>query len=166
MLLGVSVLSKFRIFGTSLIKNVHNNSTFTASKIFRRNLVQSRLFSTATEDDSSMEKLGKLTTLTIFILSIKLKSLNLFDKIPFLELIMQEVCRGDSEKENKMRVLMLELQIMKEDGRKAPDIHYLKKKHWENLIELPSVNARHKYLLFLFKNSKSVENSKVLFYTI
>ncbi|XP_077299685.1 tRNA methyltransferase roswell [Arctopsyche grandis] len=134
MLLGVSVLSKFRTLGISLIKNVHKRSTFTTSSSFKQNLARSRLFSTVTEESPDMEK---------------------------LELMVQEVCEGNPEKENKMRVLILELQIMKEDGRMAPDINFLKKKQWEYLIDLPTTNGRYKYLGFLFKISKSEENDKM-----
>lgn len=54
---------------------------------------------------------------------------------------------------------MLEVEVMRQDGRCAPDT--LLSKHWQHLMELESRNQRSKYLLYLFKTEKSKENDKV-----
>lgn len=54
---------------------------------------------------------------------------------------------------------MLEVEVMRQDGRCAPDT--LLSKHWQHLMGLESKNQRSKYLLYLFKTEKSKENEKV-----
>lgn len=77
------------------------------------------------------------------------------------ESIVKEISNGDPDVENKLRVLMLEVEVMKQDGRQAPDVSFVKKKHWECLLQLQSRNQRSKYLMYLFKTSKTEENKKV-----
>ncbi|XP_072940880.1 mitochondrial ribonuclease P protein 1 homolog [Epargyreus clarus] len=74
------------------------------------------------------------------------------------EKIVQELSKGNAELEKKLRVLMLEVEVMRQDGRPAPNT--LKKDQWEQLLELPSRNQRNHYLLFLFKTEKAKENRK------
>lgn len=74
--------------------------------------------------------------------------------------IVQTLCKGDAELEKKLRILMLEVEVMRQDGRCAPN--YLKKDQWEHLLSLQSKNQRSNYLNFLFKTEKSRENDKVV----
>lgn len=54
---------------------------------------------------------------------------------------------------------MLEVEVMRQDGRAAPDT--LKADQWQQLLSLNTKNQRSQYLLYLFKIEKSKENQKV-----
>lgn len=83
-----------------------------------------------------------------------------FCKIYFLsDDIVNDICKGDAELEKRLRVLTLEVEVMRQDGRCAPD--YLKLDHWKHLLDLPSRNQRSNYLTFLWKTEKKRENQKV-----
>ncbi|KAM3967896.1 tRNA methyltransferase roswell [Aphomia sociella] len=72
--------------------------------------------------------------------------------------IIDELCNADPELEKKLRILMLEVEVMRQDGRCAPNI--LQQKHWEQLLQLESRSQRTKYLTYLWKIEKSKENQK------
>ncbi|CAH0695293.1 unnamed protein product [Spodoptera exigua] len=74
------------------------------------------------------------------------------------DIIVDNICNGDAELEKKLRILMLEVEVMRQDGRHAPD--NIKKDHWQHLLSLPSKNQRASYLKYLFKTEKSRENFK------
>ncbi|KAI5645091.1 tRNA (Guanine-1)-methyltransferase domain-containing protein [Phthorimaea operculella] len=74
------------------------------------------------------------------------------------ERIIDEICNGDPELEKKLRILMLEVEVMRQDGRLAPS--NLQTRHWKHLMELGSKNRRSSYLTYLFKTEKSKENEK------
>lgn len=73
--------------------------------------------------------------------------------------IIEELCNSDPDLEKKLRILMLEVEVMRQDGRCAPDV--LKSHHWKHLMGLETKNQRCKYLTFLWKTEKSKENDKV-----
>ncbi|XP_046962857.1 mitochondrial ribonuclease P protein 1 homolog [Vanessa cardui] len=75
-----------------------------------------------------------------------------------MEIFVTELCKGDKELEKKFRVLMLEVEVMRQDGRFAPDKIQLDQ--WQHLLELPSRNQRANYLTFLWKTEKRKENQK------
>ncbi|XP_032529017.2 mitochondrial ribonuclease P protein 1 homolog isoform X1 [Danaus plexippus] len=75
-----------------------------------------------------------------------------------LDDIVNDICKGDAELEKRLRVLTLEVEVMRQDGRCAPD--YLKLDHWKHLLDLPSRNQRSNYLTFLWKTEKKRENQK------
>lgn len=54
---------------------------------------------------------------------------------------------------------MLEVEVMRQDGRSAPDNMQIR--HWKHLMELPSRSQRSNYLVYLWKTEKSKENLKV-----
>ncbi|XP_050681371.1 mitochondrial ribonuclease P protein 1 homolog [Leptidea sinapis] len=76
-----------------------------------------------------------------------------------LEDIIANLSQGNNEIEKKLRILMLEVEVMRQDGRPAPD--YLGSDHWEHLLESSSRNQRHNYLKYLWKCEKSKENEKL-----
>ncbi|CAH2209161.1 jg7535 [Pararge aegeria aegeria] len=72
--------------------------------------------------------------------------------------IVRELCKGNDNLEKKLKVLMLEVEVMRQDGRCAPDnIH---SDQWERLLEMPSRKQRTNYLTFLWKIEKKKENEK------
>lgn len=76
------------------------------------------------------------------------------------ENIIDSICKGNEELEKKLRILMLEVEVMRQDGRYAPNS--MNMRHWQHLLDLTSRHQRSKYLTYLFKTEKSKENDKVL----
>ncbi|CAG4954647.1 unnamed protein product [Colias eurytheme] len=76
-----------------------------------------------------------------------------------IENIISQISKGNQEIEKKLRVLMLEVEVMRQDGRQAPDVMDLR--NWQYLMELPSRNQRANYLTYLWKNEKRKENVKM-----
>lgn len=96
---------------------------------------------------------------------IKIKDVNI-PKICYSQIvedesdkIVKELCQGDADLEKKLRILMLEVEVMRQDGRCAPD--HLQTRHWKHLLDLQSKSQRSQYLLFLWKTQKSKENEKM-----
>lgn len=79
--------------------------------------------------------------------------------ILILDNMITQLCKGDQDLEKKLRILMLEVEVMRQDGRCAPDI--LQSHHWQHLLGLTSRNQRSTYLTFLWKIEKKKENEKV-----
>lgn len=73
--------------------------------------------------------------------------------------MIAQLCKGDQDLEKKLRVLMLEVEVMRQDGRYAPES--LQIEHWRHLLNLSTRNQRSTYLTFLWKIEKKKENQKV-----
>lgn len=64
-------------------------------------------------------------------------------------------------KEKLVKVLTLEIDVMRHEGRKVPDPVNIKPQHWEQILALNSKSARQKYYTFLWKTEKKRENAVV-----
>lgn len=42
------------------------------------------------------------------------------------------------DREKKLKILALEIDVLRQEGRKAPDTELLKESHWEHLLSLES----------------------------
>lgn len=62
-------------------------------------------------------------------------------------------------KDKLVKVLTLEIDVMRHEGRKVPDPVHLKPQHWEQILALNSKSARQKYYTFLWKTEKKRENA-------
>ncbi|KAK9883148.1 hypothetical protein WA026_001346 [Henosepilachna vigintioctopunctata] len=74
--------------------------------------------------------------------------------------ILEEVCQGDKEIEHKLKVLMLEVELNRQEGHLVPENHEMKAKHYTELLKLNSRSKRKKYLEFLFKICRKEDNRK------
>lgn len=63
--------------------------------------------------------------------------------------------------EYKLKILALETEVMRQDGKSVPDNSFLRPDHWRELVTKTSRSARQKYLEYLFKIEKKNENRKV-----
>ncbi|XP_034830285.1 mitochondrial ribonuclease P protein 1 homolog [Maniola hyperantus] len=72
--------------------------------------------------------------------------------------VVYELCKGDHNLEKKLKVLMLEVEVMRQDGRYAPDS--IQKDQWKRLLDMSTRNQRTNYLTFLWKLEKKKENLK------
>lgn len=72
-----------------------------------------------------------------------------------------DITKGDQELEHKLKVIMLETEVLRQDGKPVPPDEFMTPQIWENLLNLPSRASRTKHLEFLFKTSKKRENRLV-----
>lgn len=86
-------------------------------------------------------------------------SCELFEK----EMDIKVISKGDPDVERKLKVLLLEMEVLRQEGHLVPDLSVMKPEYWEELLNLNSRSGRRKYLQFLFKKSKTIENKKVVY---
>lgn len=58
-------------------------------------------------------------------------------------------------------MILLEAEVMRQEGKSVPENEFFTTEHWKELLRLPSRTARKKYFEYLFKLSKMKENRKV-----
>lgn len=80
------------------------------------------------------------------------------------EVDVKALSKGDAEVEHKLKVLLLEIEVLRQEGHPVPDISFMKPEFFEELLNLKSRSKRQKFLHFLFKKSKIIENKKVILY--
>ncbi|XP_037048074.1 mitochondrial ribonuclease P protein 1 homolog isoform X2 [Bradysia coprophila] len=68
--------------------------------------------------------------------------------------------KTDEKEDRKMKLIKLEMESMREDGRDMPDFSFIKKQHWNEMLKLDSKSARRKYYNFLFVTQMKVEVEK------
>lgn len=71
--------------------------------------------------------------------------LDLFEDINY-----DEITEGDEEKLNKFKLLMLEIDVLRQDGMYVPS--NMSTEEWKELFSMESRNQKKKFLIYLFKN--------------
>ncbi|XP_055533490.1 mitochondrial ribonuclease P protein 1 homolog [Wyeomyia smithii] len=61
----------------------------------------------------------------------------------------------------RRKVLELEMDVMRQEGRKVPTPCQIKEAHWEHLLQLNSRNQRRQYYLFLWNIEMAKENQQL-----
>ncbi|CAG9760064.1 unnamed protein product [Ceutorhynchus assimilis] len=74
---------------------------------------------------------------------------------------IEAITKGDKELEHKLKVIILETEVLRQDGKSVPSNEYMTAEIWENMLKLPSRSGRTKYLDFLFRTSKKKHNKLV-----
>lgn len=64
----------------------------------------------------------------------------------------------DSQREKKLKILYLEVDVARQEGRRVPNPELIKPDQWDHLLSLQSRSARSKYYLFLWHIEKKHEN--------
>jgi len=72
-----------------------------------------------------------------------------------------KITKGNKELEHKLKVLMLETEVLRQDGHQVPSNEYMEYNMWEYLLNLPTRSSRQKYLRYLFTNSKKKEHRMI-----
>ncbi|XP_044759816.1 mitochondrial ribonuclease P protein 1 homolog [Coccinella septempunctata] len=75
-----------------------------------------------------------------------------------LEQVYKEVSQGDEEVEYRLKVLTMEMELLRQEGELVPETDKLKAKHFVELLKLKHRNGRKKYLEYIFKLCKRKEN--------
>lgn len=69
-------------------------------------------------------------------------------------------------KERKLKILQMEVSVLRQEGRRVPDPDRVKPDQWEQLLGLASKSARSKYYAFLWTIEMKRESEKVLILNI
>ncbi|XP_067004068.1 mitochondrial ribonuclease P protein 1 homolog [Anabrus simplex] len=81
------------------------------------------------------------------------------EPVPNTEQIdLNTVTNGDPELEKRLKVLFLEVEVMRQEGDKVPA--NLNINHWKELINMATRSMRRKYLTFLWKNEVKKANEQ------
>lgn len=72
----------------------------------------------------------------------------------------QELELSDEEKNRRLKVLQLEVDIANQEGRRVPSLDFFKDHHWEHVLTLPSKSARMKYYSFLWQIEMKKESKQ------
>lgn len=83
------------------------------------------------------------------------------DQILHEDVDINAVTGGDPDVEHKLKVIVLEAEVMRQEGRNTPSSAFMKTFHWQEIIKMETRTARKKYLEFLFKIEKKKENDSV-----
>lgn len=67
----------------------------------------------------------------------------------------------DPETEKRLKVIMLEMDVCRQEGRRVPDPATVKPKQWEEILAMPSRSARWRYYAFLWQIEKRKESEQI-----
>lgn len=85
----------------------------------------------------------------------------LIDTTPLTDEEISTLTNKDPELEQKLKIIILETEVLRQDGHTIPSNEFMKLEHWEELLKLTTRSARRKYLSYLFKLEKKKENDVV-----
>lgn len=77
---------------------------------------------------------------------------------PFSDDRVAKITHNNAELTRKLKVLMLEAEVLRQEGKRAPDPALLSDDKWEHLLTLGSRSARQKYYSFLWQCEKREES--------
>lgn len=63
--------------------------------------------------------------------------------------------------EKKRKILELEMEVMRQEGRKVPTPAKIKEDHWQHLLGLKSRNQRRQYYLYLWNTEMAKESHQM-----
>lgn len=67
----------------------------------------------------------------------------------------------DPEREKRLKVIKLEMDVCRQEGRRVPDPASIKPQQWEDILALPSRSARWKFYAFLWQIEKRKESEVI-----
>ncbi|XP_060529738.1 mitochondrial ribonuclease P protein 1 homolog [Cylas formicarius] len=76
------------------------------------------------------------------------------------EIDYDTITGGNKDMEHKLKIIMLETEVMRQEGHLVPDNNFFTTSMWKELMTLNSKSARTRHLHYLFKISKIKENRK------
>lgn len=83
-----------------------------------------------------------------------------------LEVENSTVATGEEDQDRKLKILKLEVSVLRQEGRKVPDPDAMKPAHWDQLMQLTTKSARTKYYTFLWSIERKKESAQVTCSTI
>ncbi|XP_053689378.1 mitochondrial ribonuclease P protein 1 homolog [Sabethes cyaneus] len=83
-----------------------------------------------------------------------------YSNIPdYKQAVNDSVPTVDNEK--KRKILELELDVMRQEGRKVPTPSRIREDHWDELLQMKSRNQRRQYYLYLWNIEMAKENAQL-----
>lgn len=73
----------------------------------------------------------------------------------------EPIANVDAVKERTLKILQMEVSVLRQEGRRVPDPDQVKPDQWEHLLSLSTKSARSKYYSFLWSNEMKRESEKV-----
>ncbi|CAH0554546.1 unnamed protein product [Brassicogethes aeneus] len=77
------------------------------------------------------------------------------------EINYEAIANGDKMLEHKIKVIALEVEVMRQEGKNVPPPSFFTDEHWREAANLPTRTARRRLFDFLFKTLKKKENEKI-----
>ncbi|CAH1156031.1 unnamed protein product [Phaedon cochleariae] len=71
------------------------------------------------------------------------------------------ITNGDKTLETKLKIIMLEAEVLRQEGKAVPESSFVTEEQWKEILNLTTRTARKKYFEYLFKLSKRLENVQV-----
>ncbi|XP_055608252.1 mitochondrial ribonuclease P protein 1 homolog [Uranotaenia lowii] len=68
---------------------------------------------------------------------------------------------SETDIDKKRKILELEMEVMRQEGRKVPTPAKIKEQYWQHLLGLGSRNQRRNYYLYLWNIEMSKENQRI-----
>lgn len=65
------------------------------------------------------------------------------------------------DKEKKLKILALELEMAYQEGRRVPELSFLTDKDWDHIVTLPTKSARFRYYTFMWQIEKKKESKQL-----
>lgn len=65
------------------------------------------------------------------------------------------------DEDRKLKILKLEVSVLRQEGRKVPNPDLMKPAHWDHLMQLNTKSARTKYYTFLWSIERKKESQQV-----
>lgn len=66
-----------------------------------------------------------------------------------------------SEEDRKLKLIQLEISLKRQRGGRAPDVNFIKKHQWDELLTLNTATARDKFYSYLYVAEKTKANKVV-----
>lgn len=85
---------------------------------------------------------------------------NPFSKAAITDLPDNTISETKEEREKRLKVLQLEVDIAHQEGRRVPALDFFQEHHWTHVLTLPSKSARIKYYAFLWQIEMKKESSQ------
>ncbi|XP_034478230.1 mitochondrial ribonuclease P protein 1 homolog [Drosophila innubila] len=88
------------------------------------------------------------------------KKLNPFAQATVQELPNNTISETKEERDKRLKVLQLEVDIAHQEGRRVPAVEFFQDHHWTHVLTLPSKSARSKYYAFLWQIEMKKESNQ------
>ncbi|CRL07029.1 CLUMA_CG019968, isoform A [Clunio marinus] len=67
----------------------------------------------------------------------------------------------DTSREKKIKIFELEIDILRQEGRRTPELENIKSHNWDHILSLETKSARRRYYSFMWENQMREQNDKI-----
>lgn len=134
--------------------------------MLRRLLVARSALCSSVKHLNAVQPRSKPSQSTLPIVFLRRSYANLPNNQEFRPVTAEE-SEGDTDDvpsiddEKKRKILALEMEVMRQEGRKVPTPEKIKEENWQHLLKLRSRNQRRQYYLYLWNIEMSKESQRI-----